>query len=338
MKEVKTSTARVWLYLEGMNSLLPQREMGRIISTEWGEGITGKSLGRMAPIVFGHVKECPLLPFRMGMETRLSIALQLEDTIAYVDSVEGIPSSGAVQIEDEVIVYSEIDPVEKTVGTASSPLVRNEVCYHSAHSRVLAIPEDGFTFLVADHSCKEVSAVEADGKHVDESEYEVKIALLNGEEVQEVVFPRMPVRTDYTRTLSSLSMDGRTFEGAFSVGEGATALDPEKAYDSDRENTFSVLKEGAGVLDVVVSGDLTEGERLYGKIEKVNGLVRLFASKRWATTSTLSLRVEKGAQYEETAVPRDSEEATKDSPRHTVMWTIYLLLPHRCLFLLRGLR
>ena len=106
-----------------------------------------------------------------------------EDVVAFVDSVEKFPTSGTVQIEDEIFTYSDIDRENRTLGSDSSPLVRSNACCHGINAPVIASPESGCAYLVSDHPCKEIDNVYADGRILSNDEYSVNTELLEGKEV-----------------------------------------------------------------------------------------------------------------------------------------------------------
>jgi hypothetical protein len=144
------------------------------------------AVGRMVPWLFGAPGPVELLPWRVGPRRRAARTILPADTAIPVDSVEGLPERGVVQIGDERIVYESLDAVARTLGSASLPLARPEAAFHPEGTALVLMPAQGFEWVVAEHPCQAVERILADGLDLHPGDWSPATEDLDGESVQKV--------------------------------------------------------------------------------------------------------------------------------------------------------
>lgn len=323
IEEVVVGTLRVELRLVDLLSSKGQRRVGRRNPESPGSGSSQNRTGEIIPIIFGRVTDCPLMPYRVGAQTRLRKDLVVTDTVAYVESVAEFLPAGSVQIGEELISYVAVDQNEATLGTAESPLARQEPSYHRNSAVVREVPPGGFEFLVADHLCGAVRNVKADGAPVQPGQYSVAEEQLDGQTVQKLVFPMLPTKGEYASVGSVLAVTGETFEGCWATGAGNSAIGAFRAYDPNRLSTAATVSREAPVLEVEFRGDVSKGGSRYGDLVGARIGIVYFASRRWASENVIRLGARKGTQEKWGALVRpSSEEVASYAAEHTHRETI----------------
>lgn len=100
------------------------------------------------PQVFGTM---PLraVPLFMVKEARLAEELTEDGTTLLLDGAVDWPSSGRVQVRDEVLVYTASD--DRRLGSVSNPLVRAVGGFHPRGAAVVLLPSGDLDWCLADH-------------------------------------------------------------------------------------------------------------------------------------------------------------------------------------------
>lgn len=145
---------------------IANKAIGRLLSRAM-LGADSPSLGQPLPWLFGRLEDAELLPLRAGVVSRLAAPLAAEDLTVPLVSLEGFPTWGRVQLGAELIDYTALDSARATLGTAAQPVSRPDPADHPRGTVARWVPPGGFEWLVADHACRAVESVRADGVTVD---------------------------------------------------------------------------------------------------------------------------------------------------------------------------
>jgi hypothetical protein len=173
------------------------RRIGRLLRPGMWPELDSPAMGRPLPWILGALEDVGLVPLRAGSTTRLAAAVAAEDTVIPVVSLDGLPPGGLVQIGAEMVFYTAVDAEAGTLGTATHPVTREAGgTDHKAGRTVLRVPKGGFHWLVADHACRSVAAVRADGMPVAAADWQALTIALGGETAQAVRMTRWPTDAD----------------------------------------------------------------------------------------------------------------------------------------------
>jgi len=294
--------------------------VGRVIEqpdqVNWNQNsvkmVPDATVGKIVPIVFGGVREVPLLAFNQGASSRLSRSLLEERTVGdyiYVGSGDAgkfDPNGGRVQVESEIIYYSGyIGGIDALV-----ILQRNNPTFHAATALVAEVPkywaggydgeanaEYGWIYLVADHRIKGVSNVRINGR-VAESQY---WNLVNYQEasnpikykstnVAAVVFSELPRITAATHTvLNSLVISGQHFAHFWSIAGDSTAIGETNAFGDNPSLATKIAAPNETICAMTFTGDMTHGASRYGYIKRVFLSAVYAANQTWIESDSAAV-------------------------------------------------
>ncbi|MCX7017110.1 MAG: hypothetical protein NTW86_31865 [Candidatus Sumerlaeota bacterium] len=300
-----------------------QGAIGRLLDRSLFPALPADSVGAMAPWIFGRAVGAPLIPLRDGPTTRLRQQLNPEDEVARVDSLDGFPPAGLLQVGDELIRYSAVDEPAISFGSLTSPLERalstgsRQAGIHGAGTRIRLVPEGGFEFLIADHPCQGVSDLRADGQWVDPVSYSLSMENVGGVNLQKAAFALWPTRLIAEAGPTRLALGGADVEGRWAVEPDSTALSPLAAVDADPLGSSAVIAASSRLLTLSFHQSLEQGERSHGPFQGARLMVRHWADRVWASSTQVYARIRKGALSVEALLPRPEEESVATStPAH----------------------
>ena len=177
--------------------LVPRAGSGRLLRSAMLGGASSPSLGETLPWVIGRMEEMELLELNAGVQQKLDAALMAEENIIHLESLDGFPPSGTVQIRGEAITYQTVNREACTLGTVIKPVTRGTAtATYRAGETVRLVPATGFQWLVADHPCKAVVRVYADGLRLVNTDWEAATRKLGEWTAQIVVMDRWPLDID----------------------------------------------------------------------------------------------------------------------------------------------
>lgn len=311
-----------------------ERVAGRVITPEISDNLTRCFSDTIIPFLFGRCRGVQLLPYRFGMSTSLVSDLTPDDRIIPVLSLEQFPASGVVQVGNELISYTEVDLDVSTLGTPTTPVVREHPAFHRAGMPVYVVPDGGFAFLVADHQCLAIERVYTKNSSCSAEEYQVGIEQIQGKEVTTIVFPRLPVQCSYEPVASQLEVSPATFPGVWSVDAGNTAFEAHKIIDTEGWASAARIDKDHPLLRLRFSGDMRDYETRLGLLQRVRLCLHFFTDRRWNPTTDVHVRLKKNTVSEQKFLKRPmAQEFIGRTASHTHTDTItYELSDSRSLF------
>ena len=178
-----------------------EQPVGRLVDDVTFPESLKQARGKMIPIVYGSVRNAPLIPIDIGFTGNIDGSLLFNETTVYVTDIEDFPENGSAWIEDEVIRWTSRD----TTNAALTDVFRGEqstTATDHPDGATLAEYKTGderYRFAVADHACDSVDNVRAGGKiktaGAGDDEY-VSTTLADpygqGRDIQVVEFKRPP--------------------------------------------------------------------------------------------------------------------------------------------------
>ncbi|MCD6384293.1 hypothetical protein J7M23_00805, partial [Candidatus Sumerlaeota bacterium] len=203
-----------------------------------------------------------------------------------------------------LITYAEIDLNSCTLGTPTTPVIREQPAFHRAGVPVYVVPEGGFAFLVADHQCLAIDRVFTKIGICAPDEYQVGIEQIKGKEVTTIIFPRLPVRCSYAPVDSQLEISPATFPGVWSVDAENTAYEAHKIIDTERWASAARIDKDHQLLRIRFSGDMRDRETRLGLLRGVRLCLHFFTDKRWDSTTTVLVRLKKNTAIEQKSLRR----------------------------------
>lgn len=303
--EWRNEPAAVVLALRDCVSAVGAKRIGRVLHAAMIDHAS-PLIGGMLPIVIGTHDAIALEPLRSGASAKLAAPLGPGDLVATLTGVENFPSIGTAQIGDELVAYTALDTINRTLGTAAQPIARGQhATTHSAGEPVRSVPAGGFEWLVADHACALVDDVRADGEALDPADWTAQLRAIGGIDSQIVTMPKWPVRLRFEQTPRSRPAS-EFIETPYTTTAETTALNPQLAIDDKRTSTAARLASGAGLLAFDIANSLAiEGPHL-GRWAGARLRVRYSATQRWAAGSQLLVRFSAGGASIQAAIPRPS--------------------------------
>ncbi|NQU43917.1 hypothetical protein HQ520_11580, partial [bacterium] len=254
-----------------------------------------------------------LVEWRTGQELVLVEDVHPEDSTISVESVDGLPLTGAVQVGDERFEYDALDHDRKTLGRLTDPLRRPEAAWHDAGSPARLIPAAGFEWLVAGHLCRAVEDLRADDIPVPVGQYAAVTEEWRGETLHKVVLAKWPAQVSYSSSPTKLKAPP-----AWTVDETNQAIDPGLACDGDPETTFARIDRAHPRLAIGWQGDLSEGEKRYGLLQTAGLRARISADRLWDLSTQLTLRFIRNDLTLSVILSRPSDPAAEVTvPSHT---------------------
>ena len=127
-----------------------------------------------------------------------------DDVAVELESVEGLPRRGAVVIGDERIEYDMVDREACRLGQERAPLWRPNAASHKQSVPVQLVPQGGFQWLVAGHSCRAVDTVRAQGELISAGDYAVTTEVWYGETFQKITMDQWPSTVTYETHVTDL--------------------------------------------------------------------------------------------------------------------------------------
>lgn len=173
-----------------------QRRPGRMLRPEMIGGVVSSSYGDILPWVFGRHERVRLLPLASGLTSSLASVLAEDATAVPLDSIEFFPANGTVQINDELIEYTALDSVNKTLGTDAQPVNRPAPQSHRKGATVRLVPNEGFSWLLADHPCEGVYAVYGETLGLVSTYWTSQLEWLGERQAQVIHIPFWPLDKD----------------------------------------------------------------------------------------------------------------------------------------------
>ncbi len=295
-----------------------RRMIGRRLFRTMDPALSPAAIGRMIPLLFGRIARSPLVPWRVGRRGYLREALSSDARVIPVEDATVFPAEGAVQIGDEVIFYSALDRIRRTLGRDDSPVRRPAPAYHRDGAAVDSIPEGGFQYLVADHLCQSVGPVYSGARVLDPAEYSVAADRIAGRDVQKVVFPVLPAEVRYAPARAVRRMDSREDPNLWFAAAENTAANPLAALEGPHSPMAAVVTASAPRLEVEYRGDLSGGALRYGRFEHCRLTIEYCASEHWLASSTVSVIAGRGDATAAFPLPRPPQsENMAVLPAHT---------------------
>ena len=191
--------AQIELTLADALETRANRRIGRLLRSAMLAGAASPSLGRTLPWVFGRVEQAELLPVLAGPTTHLAAPLAPAQRVLSLESVAELPPVGSVQIGGELIAYQYVDRIHARLGSTAYPVRRERDAAsglfpsHSAGALVRGVPREGFAWLAADHPCRLVEHVAAEGVRLPPGAWSTDSAPLREHLAQWVRLPRWPL-------------------------------------------------------------------------------------------------------------------------------------------------
>ena len=225
-----------------------EKPVGNVITDADFPTAPHEAYGQVIPHIWGTVEDCRCPLVDSGRSTQLDGALDAEDTILFVSSVEGFPASGMLLLDEEEIAYASLNASLNCFGSASSP------CQRGANGTTVAAHTDGSTvreklstyrFLVANHAVQSVGNVRVGGKAVTGEPLTDTDA--QGQTRTYIQTAALPTVEELASTATDVALDA--VDGGWSVGAGSDAAeDAAKAIDAgdDRHASAAVLQGSAG--------------------------------------------------------------------------------------------
>jgi len=222
-----------------------------------------ESIGKSVPIVFGEIEKFPCAPVTAGASTDLYGSHGPDDETIRVYSVEGFPASGTITIEDEEILYADVDASYSWMGATVCAFTG---CTRGANSTETAMHRHGVSvtevvaetvFVVADHACKEISSVRVRGQIADASTYSIDTAdtgLVTGRTLATISFPGMPQIAEQSRSVVRAKLRPTGAGDGNANGQYALAIDEVEA------NTAAVVATTSSPLVVKRAAAITAAD------------------------------------------------------------------------------
>ncbi|MFP4580806.1 MAG: hypothetical protein ACLFQ6_08760 [Candidatus Sumerlaeia bacterium] len=261
--------------------------------------------GRMLPWIFGKAGTVPLLEWRVGELRKTARVVSPDDKVIYLESTEGLPPKGMVQLEDELISYESVDYVNHTLSTTYLPLSRPESAPHPAGSLLRVKPSGGFEWIVSEHACHTLDHLRGDGRLLDAGSWSSATESRLNETVQKITMQRYPCQVEYRDSTSTLKMDGRSYANLWTVDSATTALSAANAVDAfDRETAATLQTPSNRLLKLEWQRDLSDGERRYGLLAGARMVMRMKTNAWWESNTRLWMRFEKKGLSRSAAFPQ----------------------------------
>lgn len=154
---------------------------------DWPGGLIAQEyLGRMMPIIFGKITNCPTLWIQRRVVGELEYDLGVDDTsflhyrLYYTDdnqndSISGLPippNMGSVYVGDELIYYATANYAIRRLSSLTRAFHHTVAKDHKAGTKMVWWFHDGFStvhynperFFVAGHQIKSISNIKVDGR------------------------------------------------------------------------------------------------------------------------------------------------------------------------------
>jgi len=237
--------------------------------------------GAALPLIFGLIEQAPLRlisPMPKGLlDMRLDGELAPEDAALRLNNASGLPLFGALQVGDEVMMYGEIDEEARTVGSPQSPLLRPHAGYHSNGAPVRFIPEGGLAFLAADHVCRRIANIRANGFPVENAT--ISIEKYCGRDVSVARLPQWKCIVRHAAGSSQIIFDGARTSGAW-IPQIEDEAGTGRAVDDYSIATSALLNEKSPRLS------LRFAENLSGYEKRLGVLTRAFFETHYLASRT----------------------------------------------------
>ena len=199
--------AQLSVQIRDQLQLCEGKKIGRRLTQAMIPGEVSSAIGEPMPWVVGHISSSELMPLISGQTTRLAQWAAADATVMVVESLDGFPASGAFQIGGEMVGYTAVDTVNKTLGTEQAPLQRGlAATSYSSGEQVRHKTELGFVWLAADHPCKLISNVYVNGAGLPPTHYVSTTRQIGGRTVQIIYMAVWPT-TDSGHMASTITAD-----------------------------------------------------------------------------------------------------------------------------------
>jgi hypothetical protein len=244
------------------------------------------SIGRMIPIVFGGVRDCPGIPivgYTVGIDAPRIVDPHTEDdTTIRITHLIGIPPAGRMLIGTEEISYGGTtenypyaDDVVSALLGCTRGLNSTAAIAHSDGDEI-QVPTTHY-FIFADHACVGMFSPRVEGR-LPASAYEIERSntLFRRDASSLSAFISFTQRPPMYRVFSSASEIFNVLPTETAGDNSAT--DPANAWDEIENNSFAVIDSVNTPLSLNMRTDLTGFDDSKGAIVKA----------RWAIESEAS--------------------------------------------------
>jgi hypothetical protein len=313
VNEVDYAPTFIRLYLLDPLTFYSGREMVRVLGRD---ALPGLSPGEhfVPSVIFGKNEGCPvpLFPYSNAPQKKFSLVGELEPEAQSLrlDDVASLPPLGTLQVGVEVLGYRGTDRLLGTVGSEGSPLIRPQPGYHQDGAPVRFLPEEGLFFLVADHPCKGVSDVRANGRPVPEDEFSLVTATLKGRQACFLRLDRWPVYARNASGASLLRFDGLRTPDSWIVKDTSSSLHTDRAVDGFPGITAARLDSDHSMMSLCFRESLKGGAQCFGALTRAFIEVQYFASGSLQNRASVMLRVAKGGAEKELSLPLPERESS----------------------------
>ena len=176
------------------------RRVGRLLRAAMIGGQGSPSLGQTLPWIFGRVLDAGLIPLRAGVTGRLAQAIEPGEVMVPLCSIKGFPPQGRAQLGRDIFEYMfsgivgyEPDNPDNQVIMFLDVKGGQITGNYPKGAPTLLAPEEGFQWLVADHPCKRVESVRADGATVDPADWSASTIQLGDATAQIITMAQWPL-------------------------------------------------------------------------------------------------------------------------------------------------
>lgn len=209
--------------------------------------------GTWIPQVFGTCDR--VVPILLRAPTDHAVAhgaISRDQTTITLRAPVDWPTSGFVQINDEVLAYSTIED-GITLGSESSPLERGAPRDHAASSEVWRVDEGGITWLVCDHEATVDDVFVGDEPLTGWSASTGEIAGRAVTLISRTLFP-LERRESATRAVHDALFG---YDGWWELTMDSVALRGASAFDGTSATGGAIIALSAPILEADWIGDLT---------------------------------------------------------------------------------
>ncbi len=257
--------------------------------------------GRL-PQVFGRgwVRPVPLFELR---RTRLASDLGTGDNKAFLRDIQGWPSTGTVQIQDEVLDYTDHDPETGRVGSLEHPLTRPDRRAHRQGATAVLLPASGpLRWCAADHPAVAQELRFAASQAPVGPEVSIALEPLAGTDALVVASARLPLDRSHG-TVPEQTESGARWQD-WQIEQDTTAADPIDAFAVRDPGRGAVLSAGFPRLRASYTAEHPDGEGRFDRVLGVRLRLEFSETPHWGGNTRLYVRISKGAWEKEVLLNR----------------------------------
>lgn len=264
---------------------------------------TGMAAGLDGPVwipqVFGEVDGVPMARLVAGQPVGVRTIVRRADTTITLERLPaGWPTSGTVQVGDELMTYGAIVDGPPRLTGLTRPNPRD----HGATSRAMWLPAEGARWLAADHEATVLAVAPAAAPDEPVASFTTSTVMIDGRSATRVELATWPIRVVEGASVSVV--EEASDAAHWQLDASTSTINPTRAFGEPDAADGTVFERAQLFWKALAKRPVGAGVDRFASIERARVRFDISFASSWTASETLTVRARRGAAVVEKALLR----------------------------------